>query len=200
MHFRRLFVFASIALSACASAPKPQGSAADAPLSPPLARKVPHTVQLHGETLSDDYFWLRNKGTPEVEQYLRAEAAYADAMMKPTEATQKTLYEEMLSRVQETDVAAPFLKDGYYYSWRTEKGKQYPILSRRKGSPESAEHVLLDQNALAQGKQFLSVGNWEVTDDGTLVAYSTDETGFRQYDLHIRDLRTMQDGPERIAR
>src|SRR3954470_12981041 len=200
MHFRSLFVLVPIALYACASAPKPQGSAADAPLQPPVARKVPHTIELHGDTLSDDYFWLRNKGTPDVEQYLRAEAAYADARMKPTEALQNTLYEEMLSHVQETDVAAPFLKDGYYYSWRTEKGKQYPILSRRKGSLESAEHVLLDQNALAQGKQFLSVGNWEVTDDGTLLAYSTDETGFPPYDLHIRDLRTMQDGAERIAR
>ncbi|TMB33141.1 MAG: hypothetical protein E6J62_11750, partial [Deltaproteobacteria bacterium] len=72
MHFRRLFVLVPIALYACASAPKPQGSAADAPLQPPVARKVPHTVQLHGDTLSDDYFWLRQKGTPEVEQYLRA--------------------------------------------------------------------------------------------------------------------------------
>src|ERR1044071_10406940 len=118
MHFRKRSVLVLFALYACASAPKPQGSAADAPLQPPVARKVPHTVQLHGETLSDDYFWLRNKGTPEVEQYLRAEAAYADARMKPTEGLQNTLYEEMLSRVQETDVAAPFLKDGYYYSSR----------------------------------------------------------------------------------
>src|SRR5438067_199843 len=200
MHFRRLFVLVPIALYACASAPKPQGSAADAPLQPPVARKVPHTVQLHGETLVDDYFWLRQKGTPEVEQYLRAEAAYADAMMKPTEALQKTLYDEMLSRVQETDTAAPFRKDGYWYYSRTEKGKQYPILCRRKGSLEAPEQVLLDQNQLAQGKQFLSLGAWAVSDDGNLLAYSTDDTGFRQYDLHVRDLRTMQDGPEKIAR
>src|SRR5207302_10755741 len=142
MHFRRLFVVASIALSACASAPKPQGSAADAPLSPPVARKVPHPAQLHGQALSDDYFWLRNQGTPEVVQYLHAEAAYADAMMKPTEGLQKTLYEEMLSRLQETDVAAPFLKDGYYYSSRTEKGKRYPILSRRTGFMQPSDQVL----------------------------------------------------------
>ena len=200
MHFRKLFVFVPIALYACASAPKPQGSAADAPLQPPVARKVPHTVQLHGDTLSDEYFWLRNKGTPEVEQYLRAEAAYADAMMKPTEPLQQTLYEEMLSRVQETDSAAPFLKDGYYYYSRTEKGKQYAILCRRKGSLDAPKQVLLDQNQLAQGKQFLSLGDWEVSDDGNLLAYTTDETGFRQYDLHLRDLRTMQDGREKIPR
>src|SRR4051812_6913716 len=204
MHFRKPSVLVVLALYACASAPKsapkPQGSAADASLQPPVARKVPHTVQLHGDTLSDDYFWLRNKGTPEVEQYLRAEAAYADAMMKPTEPLQKTLYEEMLSRVQETDTAAPFLKDGYWYYSRTEKGKQYPILCRRKGSLEAHEQVLLDQNVLAQGKQFLSLGGWEVSDDGNLLAYSTDETGFRQYDLRVRDLRPMQDGPEKIGR
>src|SRR4051812_26521748 len=106
----------------------------------------------------------------------------------------------MLSRVQETDVAAPFLKDGYYYYSRTEKGKQYPILCRRPKSMDAPEQTLLDQNQLAQGKQFLSLGDWEVSDDGTLLAYSTDETGFRQYDLHLRDLRTLQDGPEKIAR
>ena len=88
MIFRRSKVLVLFALFACASqAPKPQGSAADAPLQPPVARKVPHTFQLHGETLTDDYFWLRNKGTPEVEQYLRTEAAYADAKMKPTGPT-----------------------------------------------------------------------------------------------------------------
>ena len=200
MHFRKRSVLVLFALYACASAPKPQGSAKGGPLQPPVARKVPHTVELHGETLSDDYFWLRNKGTPEVEQYLRAEAAYADAMMKPTEPLQKTLYEEMLSRVQETDTAAPFLKDGYWYYFRTEKGKQYPILGRKKGNLEAPEQILLDQNVLAQGKQFLSLGDWDVSDDGNLLAYSTDETGFRQYDLHVRDLRSGKDGPEKIAR
>src|SRR3954470_19763637 len=154
MHSRKRSILVLLALYACATAPKQQGSAADAPLQPPVARKIPHTVQLHGETLSDDYFWLRNKGTPEVEQYLRAEAAYADAVMKPTEPLQKTLYEEMLSRIQETDTAAPFLKDGYWYYSRTEKGKQYPILCRRKGTLDAPEQVLLDQNVLAEGKQF----------------------------------------------
>src|SRR5436305_12156897 len=121
MHFRKRSVLVVLALYACASAPKPQGSAADAPLQPPVARKVPHTVQLHGDTLSDDYFWLRQKGTPEEEQYLRAEAAYADAMMKPTEALQKTLYDEMLPRVQETDTAAPVRKGGYRYHSRPQQ-------------------------------------------------------------------------------
>ncbi|HZX96898.1 MAG TPA: S9 family peptidase [Myxococcales bacterium] len=186
-----------LALVACASAQKP--AAAPQP-QPPVARKVPHATALHGETLEDDYFWLRQKGTPEVEEYLRAEAAYADAMMRPTEPLQQRLYGEMLSRVQETDAAAPFRKDGYWYYTRTEQGKQYVILCRRKGSMEGPEQVLLDLNQLSQGKKFMALGTWDVSDDGNLLAYTTDETGFRQYGLHLRDLRTGNDGPDNVAR
>src|SRR5438067_2559830 len=199
MQFPRLFVLVPIALYSCASAPKPQASAANAPLPPPVARKVPHTVQLHGDTLADDYFWLRNKGTPEVESYLRAEAAYADALMKPTEALQKTLYAEMLSRIQEDDSSAPVRIGSHWYYQRTEKGKQYPILCR-KPALDAAEQVILDVNALAAGKKFLGLGGWEVSDDGNQLAYTIDETGFRQYDLHVRDLRSGADGLEKIAR
>ena len=134
-----------------------------------------------------------------MESYLRAEAAYADALMKPTEALQKTLYAEMLSRIQEDDSTAPVRIGSHWYYQRTEKGKQYPILCR-KSAPDAGEQVILDVNALAAGKKFLGLGGWEVSDDGTRLAYTTDETGFRQYDLHVRDLRNGKDGPEKIAR
>src|SRR5205823_4908669 len=101
---------------------------------------------------------------------------------------------------QETDASAPFSKDGYWYYTRTEKGKQYVILARRKGSPDAKEQVLLDVNQLAEGKKFMQLGSWEVSDDGNLLAYTTDETGFRQYDLHVRDLRTGKERPDRAAR
>ncbi len=185
------------ALLACAGGQKPATVAA---AQPPVAARVPHPVELHGETLQDDYAWLREKGTPQVVQYLRAEAAYADAMMQPTRGLQQTLYAEMLSRVQETDVDAPFLKDGSWYYTRTEKGKQYPVLCRRKGSPQAPEEVLLDLNQLAEGKKFIALGAWEVSDDGNLLAYTTDDTGFRQYALHVRDLRTMKDLADKAAR
>ena len=134
-----------------------------------------------------------------MESYLRAEAAYADALMKPTEALQKTLYAEMLSRIQEDDSTAPVRIGSHWYYQRTEKGKQYPILCR-KTAPDAGEQVILDMNALAAGKKFLGLGGWEASDDGTRLAYTTDETGFRQYDLHVRDLRSGKDGPEKIAR
>jgi len=190
--------FVSVALAACTAAPQPKPAVADP--QPPIARKVPKDVTVHGDKRVDDYFWLRDKGTPEVESYLRAETAYADAVMQPTAALQQKLYQEMLSRIQETDTQVPFRRDGFYYYSRTEKGKQYPIVCRRAGSPEAPEQVILDVNALAAGKKFLGLGGWLPSDDGTLLAYSTDETGFRQYDLHVKDLRTGAAGPEKIAR
>jgi oligopeptidase B len=168
--------------------------------APPVARKQAHPVTVHGETLADDYFWLRNKGTPEVEKYLNAELAYAKAFMKPTEALQKTLYEEMLSRVQQTDATVPFRDRGYFYYSRTEEGKQYPIHVRRRGSMEAAEEVILDLNVLAAGKPFMAVSSLKVSPNGNLLAYTTDDTGFRQYTLKVRDLRTGEDGPEAIPR
>ena len=173
--------------------------AEDAP-RPPVARTEPKTVPIHGEVLTDEYAWMRNKGTPEVEAHLFAERAYAQAFMRPTEALQRTLYEEMLGRIQQTDTNVPYLSRGYLYYSRTEEGKQYSIYARRKGSLAAPEQVILDVNALAAGKPFLSVRALTVSPDGHLLAYSTDDTGFRQYTLRVRDLRTGRDGPEAIPR
>src|SRR5437762_12109166 len=190
-------LLAAVVLAACAQQP-PKPTVAEA--QPPVAKKEPKDVTVHGDKRIDDYFWLRNKGTPEVEQYLRAETAYADAMMQPTAALQQTVYQEMLSRIQETDSSVPYLRDGFLYYTRTEKGKQYPIVCRKTGSPDAPEQIILDVNALAEGKKYLGLGGWRASDDGSLLAYSIDETGFRQYDLHVKDLRTGVTGPEKIAR
>ncbi|HYN20220.1 MAG TPA: S9 family peptidase, partial [Thermoanaerobaculia bacterium] len=160
----------------------------------------PHLTKIHGDTLTDDYYWLRNKGNPEVESYLKAELSYAEALMKPTEALQQKLYDEMLSRIQQTDTDVPFFNRGFFYYTRTEEGKQYPIFCRKAGSLEAPEQIILDVNQLAEGKPFMNVGWRTVSPDGNLLAYHTDETGFRQYTLHVKDLRTGQLGPEAIPR
>ncbi len=169
-------------------------------LRPPVARKAPHQVTLHGDTLVDDYFWMRNKGTPEVESYLQAELAYAKAFMKPAEGLQQKLYDEMLSRIQQTDTNVPYRDRGWYYYSRTEEGKQYPIYARRKGSLEAPEEIVLDVNQLAAGKPFMAVAVQEVSPDGNLLAYSTDETGYRQHTLRVKDLRTGQHLPDTAER
>src|ERR1700724_720850 len=110
-------------------------TAHSAPLSsPPVAKKVPNVVEIHGRKLVDNYFWLRDKKNPEVKAYLEAENAYTDAVMKPTGALQKKLYDEMLSHIKETDVDVPYKDGGYFYYSRTESGKQYEILCRKRSS------------------------------------------------------------------
>jgi oligopeptidase B len=162
-----------------------------APLpAPPVAKKVPKTTEVNGRRLVDNYFWLRDKKNPEVKAYLEAENAYTDAVMKPTEAFQKRLYGEMLSRIKETDVDVPYKQGGYFYYSRTEAGKQYRIHCRKKGSLDAPEEVVLDVNELAKGQSFMSLGAFAVSSDGNLLAYSTDNTGFRQYELAVKDLRT----------
>src|SRR5260370_3778620 len=179
-------------------------AADDAPPSlpaPPVAKKVPKTTEINGRTLLDNYYWLRDKKNPEVAAYLQAENAYTDAVMKPTEALQKKLYDEMLRRIKETDVEVPYKEGGYFYYVRTEAGKQYGIRCRKKGGRDAEEEGVLDVNELAKGEKVKALGAFDVSDDGNLLAYTTDNTGFRQYTLAVKDLRTgklLADHAERV--
>ena len=164
-----------------------------AAVQPPVAKKIHTERNLNGKTLVDDYAWMRERSNPEVKAYLEAENAYAEYVMQPTEARQKKLYDEIVSHIKETDDTVPFLKDGYYYYTRTLKGKQYYELCRKKGSLDAAEQVILDLNKMGEGEKFMAVGAWAVSDDGNWLAYTTDNVGFRQYHLHVRNLRTMKD-------
>jgi len=167
---------------------------------PPVAKKIPKSTEINGRKLVDNYFWLRDKKNPEVKAYLEAENAYTDGVMKPTEPLQKRLYDEMLSRIKETDVDVPYQDGDYFHYSRTEAGKQYPIRCRKKGTLEAPEEVVLDVNELAKGQTFMSVGAYETSDDGNLLAYSTDNTGFRQYALAVKDLRTGKLLPDHVEK
>jgi oligopeptidase B len=170
--------------------------------SPPVAKKVSHVTEVNGHKMEDNYFWLREKPNPEVRAYLEAENAYTDAVMKPTEAFQKKLYAEMLGRIKETDVEVPYKEGDYFYYTRTEAGKQYAIRCRRKGSMDAAEEVVLDVNEMAKGQAFMTVNEYAVSPDGNLLAYSYDNTGFRQFTLAVKDLRTgktLIDHAERVG-
>ena len=174
--------------------------AQESSIKPPVAEKKPKVTEIHGYTLKDDYFWLREKGSAEVTKYLEAENAYTDAVMKPYKSLEDTLYKEMLGRIKQTDLSVPYHLGGYFYYSRTEEGKQYPYFCRRKGSMESPEEILLDLNKLAEGHKFLGLGAAVVSDDGNLLAYSTDTTGYRQYTLRIKDLRSGETLKESIER
>jgi len=161
-------------------------------VNPPSAEKQPQVLELHGDRRIDDYFWLRDIENPKAIAYLEAENAYTEAMMQHTEALQTKLYNEMLARIQETDLSVPFRKDDYYYYSRTEEGKAYPIFCRKKGSLDATEEVLLDQNELAQGHEFFSLGVFQISPNHEILAYSTDTSGSEQYTLFFLDLNTFQ--------
>jgi oligopeptidase B len=174
--------------------------AADTAPRPPSARREPVEHVLHGDRRVDEYAWLRQKENPEVVAYLQAENAYTDAMLKPTEGFQEKLYQEMLGRILQTDLSVPYRLRGHFYFTRTEEGKQYAFHCRRAEAAGSPEELLLDLNRLAVGHSFLGLDSFEVSDDNQLLAFSIDITGFRQYTLQVKDLRTGTTLPERIER
>lgn len=165
---------------------------------PPVAEKHPHVHSLHNDERIDNYFWLRDRTNPDVIAYLEAENAYTKGMMQPTESLQSTLYQEMLSRIQETDLSVPYRQDDFYYYTRTEARKAYPIHCRKQGSLDAPEEVLLDQNLLAEGHDYFSVGVVRVSPNHQLLAYSIDTTGAELYTLQFLNLTTREPCPETI--
>jgi oligopeptidase B len=158
--------------------------------TPPVAKRVPHQEVRHGATITDNYFWLREKTNPDVVNYLQAENAYTEAMTADLKPLQDTLYKEMLGRIKQTDLGVPAHRGDFLYYTRTEEGKQYPIYCRKRGTQDANEEILLDPNELAEGQKFVSIGTIVYSDDQNLMAYTTDFVGFRQYKLNVKDLRT----------
>ena len=174
--------------------------AAQPPTNPPVARQHPVEHVIHDDKRIDPYAWLHDKQNPEVIAYLNAENAWTDSVLAGTEDLQEKLYQEMLGRIQQTDLSVPYRLRGHLYFSRTEEGKQYSIHLRKRDAENSTDELLLDLNALAEGHTFLGLGSFDVSDDNGLLAYSLDVTGFRQYTLQIKNLRSGETLPEKIER
>jgi len=167
---------------------------------PPVAPKMEHREFRHGATVVDNYYWFREKSNPELVKYLEAENAYTEAMTRHLKPFEDALYKEMLGRIKQTDLSVPVRRGNYLYYSRTEEGKQYPIYCRKQGSMDASEEVLLDLNELAKEHKFVGLGAFEVSDDNNLLAYTLDYTGFRQYSLRVKDVRTGQTLPDSTER
>jgi oligopeptidase B len=165
----------------------------------PTAPKRPFTITQHGETRVDNYYWLRDRDDPEVLKYLRAESDYLEEVMGHTKPLRDTLYAEMKGRMRETDSSVPERRGAYFYYTRTEAGKQYPIYCRKKDSLDNPEEILLDQNLLAEGKPFCSIGALTISPDNTKLAYSLDVEGTEVYTVYIKDLTNTVIYPEAIG-
>jgi len=165
---------------------------------PPIAAQQSQVLSLHGDDRVDPYFWLRHRDDPNTIAYLNAENDYTEAMMAHTEALQTTLYDEILARIQETDLSVPYRKGDYYYYARTETGKAYPIYCRKAGALDAPEELLLDQNTLAEGYDFFDLGLLAVSPNHQILAYAVDTSGTERYTLLFLNLTTGQLYPETI--
>lgn len=191
-HFSLALLALTAATAVAQSTPAP---------TPPVAEKIHTEKPINGAVLTDDYAWLRERTNPRVVKYLEAENAFAEQVTADEKPFAEKLYNETLSHIKQTDTAVPYRKRGYWYYTRTEEGKQYPILCRKKETLSAPEEVMLDVNQLAVGEKFMSLGNAVVSDDNNRLAYSTDNVGFRQYKLHVKDLHTgklLPDTAERV--
>lgn len=172
-------------------------------MKPPIARKETKVTKINGYELRDDYFWLRDrneKKNPEIIKYLEDENSYTAAFMTPHAVFIDNLYKEMLGRIKQDDRSVPYRLGEYWYFNKTLEGKQYPVYLRSKSKDGKDAEVLLDQNQMAEGFKYFSIGNFAVSDDGNILAFSTDTTGYRQYTLQFKDLRTGKILPDRIER
>ncbi|HUQ19833.1 MAG TPA: S9 family peptidase [Gemmatimonadaceae bacterium] len=169
------------------------------PLSPPIARITPRVDTTLGDVRTDNYFWIRDdaRKNPDVLAYLDAENRYTESVMKPLEPLMEKLYQEMKGRLKETDLSVPERVGSYYYYSRTEAGKQYPILARRKGSLNAPEEIMLDENAEAGSRKFFRVGTSTVSPNDRLLAFTIDTTGDERYTLMVKDLSTGKILPDR---
>ena len=191
---RRLLTLTLVAVTSLAHAQAP------IPLSPPVAKITARVDTTLGDIRVDNYYWLRDdaRKNPDVIAYLEAENRYTEATMKPLEPLIEKLYQEMKGRIKETDLSVPERVGDYYYYTRTEAGKQYPILARKKGSLSAPEEVMLDENVAAGSSKYFRVGVSRVSPNDRLLAFTVDTMGNERYTLMVKDLSTGQLLPDRV--
>ncbi|MEN8886950.1 MAG: S9 family peptidase [Winogradskyella sp.] len=165
---------------------------------PPKAKKNPHTLQMHNDTRIDNYFWMKDREHPEVINYLNAENDYCDAEMAHTKDFQNNLFEEMKARIKEDDTSVPYKYNGYWYITKFEKGKDYPIYTRKKDTLENTEELLFDCNELAKDQSYFKLVGISISPDNKQVSYGVDLTGRRNYTLYIKNLDTHKVATDKI--
>lgn len=166
--------------------------------TPPSPPKKTMTLEKHGDIRTDDYFWLRERENPEVTKYLKAENDYTKAMMAPVENLEKTIFKELKSRIKEDETFFPYKDGPYYYSARYEKGSEYPLYTRFKGSPSAPEEVILNGPELAKNHSYFSTGGPEMSPNHHIMAYAVDTVGRRVYTIFFKDMITGKILPQKI--
>lgn len=158
----------------------------------------PHRLEIHGDVRVDNYFWMRERDSKPVLEYLRQENAHTAAVLAPYEGLEKKLYGEMRSRIKEDDASVPVFDTGYFYYTRYEPGQEYPLHARKKGSVTAAEEIILDENFVAKGQSYFDLGSSETSPDQSILAYAADTIGRRKYTIRFKRLSTGEILPDHI--
>lgn len=164
----------------------------------PVAKKLEHKLEKHGDIRIDPYYWMKDRENKEVIAYLEAENEYYAKCSQHTKNFQEDLFAEMKGRIKEDDASVPYKENGYWYITRYEKGKEYPIYSRKKGSLDAEEEIMFDGNEMAQGHEYFNIGGIAISPDNKLAAFGVDTVSRRQYVLRIKNLETGEIYPEKI--
>ncbi|MCH2449399.1 MAG: S9 family peptidase [Gracilimonas sp.] len=199
-HFA-IILFAFVLLNGCDSQRGSTIKSNIANLTAPVAEKQDSVLTIHGDTRIDPYFWMRltdeqkiaetpDTQTQRVLDYLNSENEYTDLAMKDTERLQENLYEEIVGRIKETDESLPYFENGYWYYTRYEEGSEYPIHSRKKGSLDAEEEILIDVNELADGHDYYSATGLQVSPDNKILAFGEDTLSRRVYHIRFKNLET----------
>ena len=159
-------------------------------INPPIAKKIRKELETHADVRIDNYFWMNNREDEQVINHLKTENDYCDAMLAHTKDFQKDLFEEMKSRIKEDDSSVPYKYNGYWYVTKFEKGKNYPIYSRKKETLEAEEELLFDCNKMAEGENYFKLVGISISPDNNKVSFGLDLTGRRNYTIYIKDLTT----------
>jgi len=187
---KRTLYISTLALLAACTSKNESDENMRTDLTPPVAPIEAKELIAHGHTRIDNYYWMNNREDQRVIDYLNAENEYYQQMTAHTKKLQEELFDEMKSRIQEDDESVPYFKNGYYYITRYEKGKDYPIYARKKGSLDAKEEILFDCNVMAEGQKYFNLGSVSISEDNKLALFSTDLIGRRQYTLQIKNLET----------
>ena len=162
----------------------------DTTFKAPAAEKIPYQLKKHGDIRIDDYYWMKERENPEVIDYLERENDYYHKMTESTESFREDLFEERKGRIKEDDESVPYFLNGYWYITRFEKGKQYPIYTRKKDSLSATEEILFDCNQMAKGHDYFRLVGINVSPDNTKVIYGVDTNSRRKYTLYVKELTT----------
>ena len=154
----------------------------------PVAKIIPHTLEKHGHVRTDNYYWLNERENPEVIDYLNQENDYYNQSTAHTKDFQKDLFEEMKARIKEDDESVPYFYNSYFYITRFEKGKDYPIHSRKKGSLDAKEEILFDCNEMAKDHTYFNLAGLSISEDNTMCAFGVDTVSRRQYTIQVKNL------------